>query len=494
MLVYLLAWTVYSRTLHPLARVPGPIWPSLSRTWLMNRMYKGDCQLVQAALHKKYGPLIRIAPNELSYSSPDGVPIIYRFSEPLEKTDWYHAFRAAGLKSQVGLFTITNEKKHTAYRRVIGGVYSLTDILKNEDGIDQNVTLLLNRLDGFVSRNEDVDLGLWLEMYAYDNVGSVFFGKPFGFLETSSDYEGHIAAVYKAMPLLSFVSMAPSYAQSALLIAAAAIPSLLRAVVAVDDIRKTAVRETAEAMARTSHAQRHDLLTRLLQIVEEKGEKTGVTHHEVTGEMWAAVIAGADSTAGGLRSVFYHLIKHPSVLAKLTAEIDSAYANNTLTHPVQYSQVTTLPYLVAVCKEAARIWPSFQFVMPRYAPAQGLQLPNGFLVPAGYRVGINPYVVQRDTSLFGEDAETFRPERWLEADADQLRKMNAAMLVFEAGTRTCTGQHLTTAEIYKIVPELLRRFTINMPPEREWKTFNASFNLTSGVICEIKQREIEKTL
>lgn len=222
----------------------------------------------------------------------------------MEKTDWYHAFRGAGLKSQVDLFTITNEKKHTAYRRVIGGVYSLTEILKNEDGIDQNVTLLLNRLDGFVARNEDVDLGLWLEMYAYDNVGSVFFGKPFGFLETSSDYGGYIAAVHKAMPFLCFVSMAPSYARSALMVAAAAMPSLLRAVVAVDHIRKTAVRETAEAMARTSNSQRHDVLARLLQIVEEKGEKTGVTHHEVTGEMWAAVIAGADSTGKAITMHF----------------------------------------------------------------------------------------------------------------------------------------------------------------------------------------------
>lgn len=143
--------------------------------------------------------------------------------------------------------------------------------------------------------------------------------------------------------------------------------------------------------------------------------------------------------------MFYNLIKHPSVLAKLTAEIDSAYASNALAHPAQYSQVTTLPYLMAVCKEAARIWPSFQLVMPRYAPAQGLQLPNGFLVPAGYSIGISPYVVQRDTGLFGEDADTFRPERWLEADAGQLRKMNAAMLVFGAGTRTCTGQHVSIA-------------------------------------------------
>ena len=54
LLVYWLIWVVYSRTWHPLAKVPGPVWPSLSRTWLMYRMYLGDYQLAQEALHKKY--------------------------------------------------------------------------------------------------------------------------------------------------------------------------------------------------------------------------------------------------------------------------------------------------------------------------------------------------------------------------------------------------------------------------------------------------------
>lgn len=194
------------------------------------------------------------------------------------------------------MFTITNEKKHTAYRRTIGGVYSLSSILQSEKQIDQNVKLLLERLDGFVERAEDVDLGLWLEMYAYDNIGSAFFGKPFGFLERSIDYGNYIAAVHKAMPFLSVVSMAPSYARSILMALAVAVPSLLRAVLAVDDIRKTAVRETEEAMARSLDLQHHDILSRLLKIVEDTGVKTGITHHEVTGEMWVAVIAGADST------------------------------------------------------------------------------------------------------------------------------------------------------------------------------------------------------
>lgn len=392
----------------------------------------------------RHGALIRIAPNELSYSKPDGVPIIYRISKPLEKSDWYHTWKGAGLKAQIDMFTITDEKKHTAYRRLVGGVYSLSSVLKNEPQIDVNVNMLLDRLDGFVERKEEVDLGLWLEMYAYDNIGSVVFGKPFGFLETSSDYGNYIAAVHKAMPFLSVVSMAPSYARKFLLIFAAAIPSLLRAVLAVDEIRKNAIRETEGAMARGSDIKRHDILTRLLDIYDKNEGKGILTHHEIVGEMWVAVIAGADSTAGGLRAVIYNILKSPSVMAKLTAEFDAAYANGTFTHPVKHAEVTKLPYFMAVCKEAARVWPSFQVTMPRCAPAQGLQLPNSFFVPAGYRVGINPFVAQRDKDLFGNDANSFRPERWLEADESKLRKMNATMLSFGAGTRTCTGQHVST--------------------------------------------------
>lgn len=406
------------------------------------------------------------------------------------------------------MFTITNEKRHSAYRRLVGTVYSLSNILKNEKQMDENVQLLLDRLDGFVERKEEIDLGLWLEMYAYDNIGSVFFGKPFGFLDTSSDHGGYIAAVHKAMPFLSVVSMAPTYARMALMMVAITIPSLLRAVLAVDDIRKASVRETQLAMARKDDTQRYDMLSRLIDVLEKSDNSTELTHHEITGEMWVAVIAGADSTAGALRAITYHLIKHPRVMAKLTAEIDQAFESGALTRPMQHSKAITLPYLMAVCKEAARVWPAFQVTMPRYAPAHGLQLPNGFLVPEGYSVGMSPFVVQRDTALFGEDAETFRPERWLEANKELLRQMNTAMISFGAGTRTCTGQHVSytqqcekgsctnrsrqmaMTEIYKIIREIVRRYEVSMPVEREWRAHNASFNLTSGIVCAIRRRDV----
>ena len=151
-------------------------------------------------------------------------------------------------------------------------------------------------------------------------------------------------------------------------------------------------------------------------------------------------MAGADSTSIVLRAIFYFLMKNPDKLAKIRAEIDAAFANGTLSHPAQYNAAITLPYLNAVIKESVRLFPSFQVSMPRYAPARGLEL-CGKHIPAGYRVGMNPYVVQRNQVAFGEDADNFRPERWLEGE-ERTRAMDKASISFGAGTRQCTGKNV----------------------------------------------------
>jgi hypothetical protein len=119
---------------------------------------------------------------------------------------------------------------------------------------------------------------------------------------------------------------------------------------------------------------------------------------------------------------------------------------------------------------------------------------------------MNAMVTQYDKGVFGEDSYEFRPERWL-CGEEQWRIMDKAMLVFGAGTRTCIGKHvrlrswkyylknthanrvqLSNAEMYKLVPEFFRLFTIEMAHDQPWKTHNATFVLQSNVICKVKRR------
>jgi hypothetical protein len=195
------------------------------------------------------------------------------------------------MKSRPDMFTNRSEKDHAAYQRVLGHVYSLSSVLRSEPELDKSKNLFVQRLNEFADRNEEFDFGIWLEMFCYDNIGVVFFGKHFGFLKDSIDYGGYITAVHKAMPFLAILAMSPVYVRPFLMMSALVVPSLFKAVLAVDGVKKTAERETYEAQARTNEttAKRVDMTSQLLGIVRDKGEKNNFGLREIVSENWTAV-------------------------------------------------------------------------------------------------------------------------------------------------------------------------------------------------------------
>lgn len=76
-------------------------------------------------------------------------------------------------------------------------------------------------------------------------------------------------------------------------------------------------------------------------------------------------------------------------MCKLTAMIDKAFEDGTLSHPVQYKDAMKVPYLKAVIQETMRIFPVFAVPMPRYAPASGLEF-AGHHIPAGTKACFCP--------------------------------------------------------------------------------------------------------
>ena len=134
-------------------------------------------------------------------------------------------------------------------------------------------------------------------------------------------------------------------------------------------------------------------------------------------------------------------MRNPAAYKKLTTEIDTAVANGSLSMPVAYAEAIKLPYLKACINEGMRLHPSVGLTMPRLVPAGGATI-SGHHFPEGYRVGINPAVVQYDKDIFGPDAYDFHPDRWIEGDASRMDK---TMLVFGAGPRTCIGKNVSAS-------------------------------------------------
>ncbi|EOA91723.1 uncharacterized protein SETTUDRAFT_152774 [Exserohilum turcica Et28A] len=455
----------------------------------MYRVYVGDMHTVQRQLHEQYGPVVRIGPNEVSTADLSTLPQIYRNQRPLIKTDFYSVWGGGTISEQLDLFAETNERVHSNRRRTVNPVYTLTNVLKNETYINKVSELFIQRLGEFADRGESLDFGEWLQMYTFDVVGEIFFGSMFGFLEHSKDHEAYIASLDALMPVLCVAAVASNYMRPLVMGSAIAIPVVFKALKALESIRNAAVIATKKRVKEVEDGKvpRNDMLQQLFDIVQEKGEKANFSGREVTLEAYVAMLAGSDTTAIAFRATFYYLVRNPEMLRKAQAEIDAAVAAGLLSSPVKYSEATTkLPYICASIKEAMRMHPSVGLSMQRYAPEEGIETGNKF-IPKGYRIGMNPAVVHFDKQVFGDDADEFRPERWLVSE-EQWKAMDKCLLTFGAGTRTCVGKNISLVELHTLVPEVLRHFKLEMTHDQPWTTSNRWFNKQTGLTMKFVRR------
>jgi cytochrome P450 len=99
---------------------------------------------------------------------------------------------------------------------------------------------------------------------------------------------------------------------------------------------------------------------------------------------------------------------------------------------------------------------------------------------------MNPAVVHFDRTVFGDDADQYRPGRWL---ADNATEMDKYMLHFGAGTRTCIGKNISLAEIHKLTPYLLRKYTFHLVEDHKtWSTNNLWFCTQQGIVVRATAR------
>ncbi|KAL4925300.1 cytochrome P450 [Aspergillus undulatus] len=485
--LYCIGWVLYTRLLHPLKNIPGPFWASVSGYWYGYQVSTGKMEHIQRRLHEKHGPLVRIGPNEVSVADPSSIRVIYGSKSGFTKTSFYPPW-AVEITPHGDQFSQLDEAKHTARRKLVNNVYSMSSVLESEEYIDECMDMFMQKMAKFAQRKEIIDLGVWTQWYALDVIGSLFFGQQFGFMRDEHDFDNYILSMDTLMPPMTVMCLLPEFLMNFQPILGLFLPRVRNAAHGFDEIRNAGkfwVEQRLQQMADPDQmVNRSDLLSKLFRVrdAKEDFDILGVQSESV-----AAIFAGSDTTSITFRAVFYYLMKHPDAYEKLLEEIDQADRGGRLSRCVQYNEALQLPYLVACIKEAIRMHPSVALGLPRYVPAGGRVIAGQFL-PAGTTVGINPAVIHYEKEIFGDDVTVFNPTRWLR-DPEATAEMDRHMLHFGAGSRTCIGKNISLAEIHKLVPQVLRTYHLELAdPDKEWETQNYWFNKQTGIKVYVTAR------
>ena len=331
--------------------------------------------------------------------------------------------------------------------------YSGKDIPSLESDIDARILDLTTLIRSELSQNKPIDLTSLAQYFTLDVLTHIAFGEPFGYLTQNNDIYDYIKTVSEFLRVLELSANCPS------------VQSLLTSPLMAPMRPKVTDKTGMGAMmgvAKRIVSERFQPGAKPVPDMMGSFVKHGLTREECESEAMVQVLGGSDSTATAIRMIILYIITNPRVYIKVMEELELNI------HVISYPVITSaesreLPYLQACIKEGLRVFPPLQALNSKLAPPGG-ETVNGIFIPGGTEVAYSSFTTQRRKDIFGEDAQYFRPERWIEAaavgdDGEKLTAMDSTLdLIFGSGRFTCLGKHIAFIELDKVIPTLLRDF------------------------------------
>ena len=426
---------MYNLLFHPLRNFPGPrLWAASRIPWCYYQ-YRGVLHRQILQLHIQYGPTVRIAPTELSYTDGKAWKDIYAHrKDEMSKDPVFRLHTPTGAQN----ILVADRETHTRQRRLLSHAFSESALREQEPILQHYATKLLSQI-AEQSKRGPVDIVSWLTFAAFDLIGHMSFGENVGCLDSGTQPPFVDSITAMASELMA-TQMAKYWGVNAL--RRMFVPERKRA----QHIR-TAM-QTVEKRVRNGSEHR-DFLHYILRANDEKG----MSDREIHVNAFSLSIAGSESTATTLAGILFLTLTHPPVYARLVREVRDAHGSE---EDVTLASTNGLAYMDSVINETLRMYPPVAITLPRQVPAGGAEILDQW-VPGGTTVGLNHYATYRDPRNF-EAPQCFMPERWLEGQEDSSKAKVEAFQPFSYGPRNCLGKNIARAEIRLLLAKLLVRF------------------------------------
>ncbi|CAN9211846.1 putative cytochrome P450 [Alternaria alternata] len=444
---------IYGCYLHPLAHVPGPFLAKFSPIWGMRALYRMKFNSDLQALHNRYGPVVRIAPNEVSFATFEAETTIYAKQEDgrFSKAGTFLTLFSDLVLNAPTLITIPDPALHKRLHKVIQQAFTPQALASQEPIQKLHIERAMPDFDDIAVNGTEIDLADKLETMFWEIIGDLAFGEPL-MAGKRPTYESLKRLGKGSMPIVEALSfmlvmpgVAPALETARSLISAMPIPSQLSKLVPSKRLRDCIDRQDG----------REDFISAIMG-----SEKQGLTldADAFFSNAMGLTLAGYQTTATTLASTFYHVLRYTNTYITLCAEIRSTFTSEA---DITGERLARLPFLNACIRETLRLLPPANGkTAQRTAPSCTIA---GTYIPAGTIVSADLYTIQRSSQYFNDPA-SFRPERWLEgAEKNGFDGDNrSASRPFLIGSRACIGRHMAQQSIRLIMARLLWRYDFEL--------------------------------
>ncbi|KAL8789277.1 MAG: hypothetical protein Q9213_001200 [Squamulea squamosa] len=454
---------IYRLAFHPLARFPGPKLAAATKWYEFYfdvLKYPGG-QFAEEIrkMHKVYGPIVRINPDELHVEDPEWYDTLYA-SNPTRRDKWPAAAKMAG--TPLAGFGTVEHTLHVKRRAALSPMFSSRSITEAGDIIREQVEVLCKNFEDHLTTRKPMELKTAFIGFTLDTVSIFALGESMGLQNDVIRAKGWvdmIKAVSKTTPVAKQFPWLISLGQKIPLKFLQVMDPMMAGLLQIhEDMHGRASRYLAgDAITRSDVTEPERSSEAILPPVFEyirasalPPSEKGV--HRLAQEGFTVVVAGGETSARILAFGIFYIMSHLHVLRRLQIELDTAIPDASEIPPVRVLE--DLTYLAAVVKESLRISaiPTSRF--PLTTP--GEMHYKGWVIPPTTPVGMTPHDVLLDPSVF-EKPDNFDPVRWI-----QKPYLDRYLVTFGKGTRMCQGMKFAWAELTTAIAIIIRRFELEL--------------------------------
>lgn len=347
-----LALVIYRLYLHPLARFPGPKLAAATKWyefWFDVLVPPGGQFSAHVdLLHDRYGPIVRINPQELHVRDPDMYEAVYTSSTKRDR--WYNAARMTG-KTSDSFSTIPHDL-HRRRRVANAPLMARRTVNAKKQGLSANAAALAANLKRAAESGEVVDLGILFIGYSLDVVGAFCFGRDLGAQEDLGLARKWYTVGRSMARVTPIMKQFPSLAKVVARLPGAVVKRLWADAVVIADLDEQMMswileHRAQEKKASPSSGDGDTASSTLFEVIDNsKLPEEDKSAARLVDEAVGIIVAGSETTAKILTRTAYELISSPSVLMQAREELANAALQ--LEKPrLELVDLEKLPYLAS---------------------------------------------------------------------------------------------------------------------------------------------------